>query len=65
MAKKSKERFKKIYTQGVFEMLEIWVDQETGVNYLIHQSGNAGGMTPLLDSEGNPVISAIKPDLDE
>ena len=30
-----------------------------GVNYLFHASGYAGGMTPLLDREGKPVVSAI------
>lgn len=35
------------------------MDRETGVNYLFHTSGYAGGMTPLLDREGKPVISSI------
>ncbi|MFQ9393179.1 MAG: DUF6440 family protein [Lachnospiraceae bacterium] len=26
---------------------------ENGVNYVFHTSGNAGGMTPLLDREGS------------
>ena len=50
------KRFEKIYTQGVGSM-EIWVDKETGVNYLYRQSGYAGGMTVLLDENGNPVIT--------
>ena len=52
------KRFEKIYTQGVATVTEIWVDQVTGVHYLFHQSGNAGGLTPLLDREGRPVITA-------
>lgn len=52
------ERFVKIYTQGTFTVNEIWVDKETGVNYLYHTSGNGAGMTPLLDREGKPVISS-------
>ena len=36
-----------------------WVDKETGVNYVFHQSGYAGGMTALLDKDGKPVISPI------
>ena len=32
--------------------MEIWVDRETGVNYVFHASGYAGGMTPLLDRDG-------------
>jgi hypothetical protein len=37
----------------------IIVDKETGVNYLVWRSGYAGGITPLLDREGKPVISAV------
>ena len=40
--------------------MEIWADKETGVNYLFHTSGYAGGMTPLLDRDGKPVISPIE-----
>lgn len=38
---------------------QILVDTETGVNYLVWKSGYAGGLTPLLDSEGNVVITNI------
>ena len=52
------ERFVKVYTQGKWGApMEIWVDKETGINYLFHASGYAGGFTPLLDREGKPVIS--------
>lgn len=54
----SKEkRFEKVYTQGMGSM-EIWVDKETGVNYLYRQSGYAGGMTVLLGKDGKPVVTA-------
>ncbi len=53
------ERFEKVYSQGKMNVTEIWVDKETGVNYLYHISGYAGGLTPLLDREGKPVISPI------
>lgn len=59
MAKKD-ERFEKIYSQGSMNGTEIWVDKVTGVNYLFHYSGYAGGLTPLLDREGKPVISSIR-----
>ena len=39
--------------------MEIWVDKETGVNYVFHAGGYAGGMTPLLDRDGKPIISPI------
>lgn len=35
----------------------ILVDKETGVNYLFMQSGYAGGLTPLLGTDGKPVIT--------
>ncbi|MBE6563194.1 MAG: ABC transporter substrate-binding protein [Ruminococcaceae bacterium] len=53
------KRFEKIYSQGGLSVIEIWVDKETGVNYIFHQSGYAGGMTPLLDKDGKPVISPV------
>ena len=58
MAKKE-ERFIKTYSQGAVNVSEIWVDRETGVNYLFHCAGNAGGLTPLLDRQGNPVITSV------
>lgn len=53
------DRFEKVYTQGTLNVIEIWVDKETGVNYIFRQSGYAGGMTPLLDRDGKPVISPV------
>lgn len=53
------KRFIRIHTDGVMTTSEIWVDTQTGVNYLFHASGYAGGLTPLLDREGKPVISPL------
>ena len=53
-----KERFIKIYSQGSLNVTEIWVDKETGVNYVYHSSGYSGGLTPLLDRDGKPIISS-------
>ena len=54
----SKEnRFVKTYSQGVLDVMEIWVDRETGVNDLFHWNGSAAGLTPLLDAEGKPVVT--------
>ena len=44
------ERFEKVYGQGVFTGNEIWVDTETGVQYLYHAAGNSGGLTLLVDA---------------
>lgn len=52
------KRFEKVYSQDLGSM-QIYVDKETGVNYLFVSYGNAGGLTPLLDREGKPVISPI------
>ena len=52
-----KKRFKKIYSQGAIDGVEIWVDTETGVNYMFKQSGYAGGLTPLLDANGKVIIT--------
>ena len=54
------DRFKKVYQQGMLDVMEIWVDTETGVNYLFHRIGNAAGFTPLLDREGKPVVTTQK-----
>ncbi len=35
----------------------ILVDKETGVNYLFVRMGDAGGLTPLLDADGKPVVT--------
>lgn len=52
------KRFEKVYSQGL-GAITILVDTETGVNYLFHSSGYGGGLTPLLDREGKPVITPI------
>jgi hypothetical protein len=57
LGKDDGKRFERIYQQGAVTTMEIWVDKATGMHYLFHQSGNAGGMTPLLDKDGKPVIS--------
>lgn len=53
------ERFEKVYSQGAVNVIEIWVDKETGVNYVFRRDGYAGGMTPLLDQYGKPVVSPV------
>ena len=55
----AEKRFIKVYSDGAFGSNEIWVDRETGVNYLFHQSGYAGGLTPLLNPDGTPVVTPV------
>ena len=53
------KRFEVIYTEGNALMTErtmILRDRETGAEYLFVQSGYAGGLTPLLDSDGKPIV---------
>ncbi len=56
------DRFKRIYKQGVVSVMEIWVDTETGVNYLFREDGYSGGMTVLVDADGKPVVDRNRPD---
>lgn len=53
------KRFEVIYKEGNALMTErtmILRDKETGAEYLFVQSGYAGGLTPLLDSDGKPIV---------
>lgn len=56
----AEKRFEQVYTQGVLQTVQIWVDKETGVNYLYMTSGESGGLTPLLGRDGKPVISPLE-----
>ena len=51
------KRFKKIYNQGTIDNIEIWVDTETGVNYMFKSAGYAGGLTPLFDANGKVIVT--------
>ena len=63
MAKKN-ERFIKVYSENLGSEM-ILVDKKTGVNYLFVQSGYAGGLTPLLNRDGTPVVAPIPNEYDE
>jgi len=52
--KNKNKRFKTVHEEGsISSRLKIIVDTETGINYLINVDGYAGGITPLLDKDGN------------
>lgn len=54
------KRFIKTYSQNSFGVsIEIWVDKETGVNYIYKSSGYGGGLAPLLDAHGNVVVTKV------
>jgi hypothetical protein len=60
MAEKIKgRRFEMIYKQGIglASTAKILVDMDTGVQYLSVVEGYAGGLSPLLDPEGKPLLA--------
>lgn len=61
MAKKNSRFFKKELEKAVFSSTQIWIDKETGVNYLYHiDTGFSGGgcaLTVLFGKDGKPVIT--------
>ena len=61
MAPKKDGRFVRVTVEGSSwsTKREVWIDTQTGVNYLWFSEGYAGGLTPLLDREGKPVVSAL------
>ena len=61
MAKKEK-RFIKTYSYngGLNDnYMAIYVDKQTGVNYLFAQCGHSGGLCVLVDRDGKPIVSAL------
>ena len=63
---KEKERFVTVFQKSTFGTeTRVLVDRITGVNYLFFRisggSGGSGGggLTPLLNQDGKPVITAI------
>ena len=55
----SKDRFdiQERESVGIMTEATVIVDKETGVNYLFVHRGHGGGLTPLLDAEGKPIIT--------
>ncbi len=63
-----KDRFiKTVVDNGGFtdNYMAIYVDRETGVNYLFSSCGNAGGLTVLLNADGTPVVTPVPKEYDE
>lgn len=63
MAKKEK-RFEQVFSQDM-GTLKVWVDKQTGVNYLYIQNGYGGGLTPLLNRDGTPMVTPVPRTYDE
>ncbi len=67
MAKKE-NRFVKVYSQGggfSGNYMSIYVDRQTGVNYLYSGAGYGGGLTVLLNRDGTPVVTPVPKEYDE
>ena len=58
---KKEERFAEAFKEGSDFTIEkmVFVDRETGVNYLFVKHGYGAGLTPLLDAEGKPVVTQL------
>ena len=61
MAKKEDRFIKTVVDTGGFSdsRLEIYVDRQTGVNYLFASYGNAGGLTVMVDRDGKPIVTSV------
>lgn len=57
MAKEDKRFIRKKADSSFTSTTYILIDRQTGVNYLFHHEGYAGGLTPLLDSTGKVIVS--------
>lgn len=47
------DRFELVHEEG---SMNVVVDKETGVMYLFLRAGYAGGVTVMVDADGNPLI---------
>ena len=58
MSKQEKPRFEVVKKEkySLFEESIILKDTETNMLYIFFQGGYAGGITPLLDKDGKPII---------
>lgn len=51
------KRFEIVETEGTAKGIFVIVDRKTGVNYLATKFGTAGGVCPLIDKDGKPIIT--------
>lgn len=52
----SEKRFEVIDKHGKLEQFKVIRDNETGVLYMSHIVGYAGGVTVMVDPQGKPLI---------
>lgn len=60
--KNENEMFSSIYEQAdeISVRCKLIKSAKIGINYLINIEGSNGGITLLLDKEGNPMLSQVK-----
>ena len=58
-------RFEITETAGSVKGFYVVVDRETGVNYLVAKFGTGGGICPLIDKDGKPIISEYQSQLSQ
>ena len=56
---KMEKKFISTYNSGMANGTDILVDKETGVNYIFHRVGNAGGLTVRVDKDGKPIVTPV------
>lgn len=57
---KEEKRFQIVHEESTgLTAATILLDTITGVQYLFAYSGNAGGLTPLLGADGQPLIRSF------
>ena len=59
-------RFAVIHEEGTFSMdMKILQDTLTGVQYFYCGSATGGGLTPLLDQTGRPILSPVREEVSD
>lgn len=59
MQKEKRFEILSIESIGAMRGAMILRDKQTSVQYLFVESGSAGGLAPLLDKDGKPVIDKL------
>ena len=63
--KNQEKRFELLHSENVKiggfkdSSLYIYRDTQTGVQYLFADQGTSGGLTPLLDKNGKPIVDDV------
>ena len=50
------------YIQDYNSEFEIYIDKETGINYIVYDGFYGGGIIPRLNADGTPYVSEVNND---